>query len=691
MATELGSHLDALLGLPTSEGTRQIVFLASARGGFGTGAVVDLARIFTRLARDRQQSRGGFVPEVLVVLCDDQSDPGGANYVGFVHELSSVVLTGEFPRQVTFLPGDPLLDRTDSESPIHWVFRVAAADGAVLPVASAQLASLLVERRSRTRILEQATRLLSSPATSVPILDTTIRAIAIRPTLLADLVKSSLLLRLLGPDVLLDIVPKSSGGYAPREFSEDELLTLLSNWISDEPTGSPLAALLAALREPQETARWMACVQTSTFADDIWMRSAFLVSLNRQLAGRPARDGYGWTRSLMPSSAAAILVLLESRLTEVEARLPKTPEAARARSILAALRPVLTGASGSMGVWIQAFCTECETIGTRRTALRLAFRSAKTASLVRYLDPPDLLQADEEWSRHVLRRWLASSKSDELLQQRLSFCAESSQSGVAVFVRSLIEESVRLDTADAVIALFSRLAESLTSYIPERTVSQALERLAEDQQRELARGLVVRDRTGEATILAAAAPDSRFVEQIPRPADQSDLILVRCDDTSAMRRVQMSRMTIPVDARASFVDVSEQHADRARGVIERTIGLQVPLLPPRLRIALSRPKSFRAFAAAFWSGCIMHRPDASGAPQWYFADQGIYLTFGVHSSLAAAAANFAWHTRETPPVSITENPEADFEALDQWRKTGGLPSEEAVVQAAVFAVVKGSL
>jgi hypothetical protein len=480
---DLGSHLDALLALPSSDGTRQIVFLISARGGFGTGAVVDLARIFTRLARDRQQNRGGFVPEVLVVLCDDQSDRGAANYAGLLHELSSVVLTGEFPRQVTFLPGDPLLDRTDSESPIHWVFRVAAADGAVLPVASAQLAALLVERRSRTRILEQATRLLSSPATSVPILDATLRTIAIRPTLLADLVKSSLLLRLLGPDVLLDIVPKSSGGYVPRQFSEDELLTLLSNWISDESAGSPMATMLAALREPQETARWNASVQSNAFADDNWTRNAFLFSLNRQLAGRPARDCYGWTRLLMPSSAAAILALLESRLTEVETRLPKTPESARARNILVGLRPVLAGSAASMGVWIQAFCSECETIGALRTGLRDSFTSASKASLVRYLDPPDLFQADEEWSRQVLRRWLASSDSDALLQQRLFFCAEWSQAGVAVFVRSLIEESVRLDSAGAVIALFSHLAESLTSYIPERTVVQALERLAGDQQR----------------------------------------------------------------------------------------------------------------------------------------------------------------------------------------------------------------
>lgn len=692
LGAQLADCLDSLLALPNPEGTRQVVLLASARGGWSSSALIDFARLVMRLARDRQRDRRSeFVPEVIAILCDDGRDLASANLAGLVHELTSSSLTGEFPRCVTLLPGDPLLDRVDSESPVHWVFRISSPDAPTLSAGCAQLVALLVERRSRTCILEEATRLLSLPSTTVPVLDATARALAIRPTILAELVECNLLLRLLGPDVLLDIVPKPSGGYGPRPFLEDELQEKLAVWMSEEPTGSPWGALLSTLRDPADAPRWLAALQASSFADENWIRNACLESLNRQLVGRLARDGQGWTRALMPSAAAAVLALLEARLAALDERLPRSAEGDRARAILGALRPMIAGCTRALADWLQAFCAECEAIGARRSRLEKALAPSGKSVPVRYLDPPDVLQAVDHWTQQVMRRWLSSQHAYSLLQERMFFVAESSPVGATVFVRSLLDQPVRLASASEVVALLGRVARSLVSFLPERNISGALDRLSEDQLLDLGRELVVRNQPGESAILALPLPAASFALKVPRPADQGDLVTVPSDDTTAVRRLQLSRYAPAEGPPPEFVDLSEQQAEKARAAIEQSIGLQVPLLPPRLRIALSQSTAFRAFARAYWCGRIVRRSDPCGALHWFYLDREVFLTFGRQTSLAAAAANFAWHVDQPLETEVSATPKADFDALDQWRKTGGLPDEEALAQAAIQAAVNGSI
>jgi hypothetical protein len=174
-----------------------------------------------------------------------------------------------------------------------------------------------------------------------------------------------------------------------------------------------------------------------------------------------------------------------------------------------------------------------------------------------------------------------------------------------------------------------------------------------------------------------------FLDAVPQPADHGVRGEVAGDDLSAVRRLEVSKGLVAGAASSHLVEEPERAAERVRRQLEEKYALTVPVLPPDLRIALAHPEGIGAFARAYKAGRIVCRPDAAGRKQWFSVDGDRFLTFGPQSGLAAAAANYAWHT--VPAHRDTDSDEApgDFSELHQWARTAGVPGPDILALAAL--------
>ena len=74
----------------------------------------------------------------------------------------------------------------------------------------------MVERQPRARLLDHAQTVSASTVVAA-----TGYSAHVLPTLIFDQVKCELFLRILGPDILLDVVPDQQGGLKPKPVSSD--------------------------------------------------------------------------------------------------------------------------------------------------------------------------------------------------------------------------------------------------------------------------------------------------------------------------------------------------------------------------------------------------------------------------------------------------------------------------------------
>jgi Tubulin like/von Willebrand factor type A domain len=628
LVEKLRGEIDALSN--AAAGVKQIVVVASAAGGVGSGWFTDVMRVLRRLLRARQ--RGSEVlPEIagVLVATQDSGDPTAmGNRAALIGELESIALTGRFPRRVAMVPDDEILDRTDTECPFDWLMEVADVDASSAAAQSGALAALLCQKNVRRDLLRDVAQQQRVPAVVAT------NGIHILATLMRDRVQSDLLLRLLGPDVLLDIQPVR-GGYAVRKLSESEVQQALDEWIAEEPPRTPVRQLLSG----------------AEISDDESMVQALCTSVNRRLRG--------WR----PVLAAETLRTLANRLGD------SSPSGRVAASIAEALDR-----------WVRDLAAFAANADRQRSfAGRLAF--ARTLNRRRYLDADIDSKAIEEASRTALERWLGTKDTLAPLRERLFFTIEPND---AVVLRSHVATPVVLATPAEGAEAFQELARALAASVPALRLADAIARLDDDGRDQLARTILDSDVRPDSVIVAAPADLEEFRRSIGQPAADG----VRRDcvaaDVSSIRRTAVASLSLRMVTAADppYVETAERESDRIRFRIGERYSIRVPPLPPELRIAAAHPSRFRSFADAYETGGIVRRQDESGVPRWYAVDRREFLGLDDRNALAHVAASYVY-SEPVPATARTASADADFSALDEGIARGGDLNEEGLVLAAI--------
>jgi Tubulin like len=608
---------------------KQIVVVGSPAGGVGSGWFADVCRLLRRLTRARQQG-SEVLPEIVGVLVStsDADQTSTANRTALGGELESIALTGHFPRRVTMCPDDELLDRTDTESPFDWAIEVGDADPHSAAAQSGALAVLLCQRPVRGELLRDVAQ-SPIPATVVT------TGLHILSTLTRDQVRADLLLRLLGPDVLLDIEPVR-GGYAPRKVDDADAQQALAAWAAEEAPHSSVRLLLtgAAVNEDDSVVQ------------------ALRMSLNRRL------------RQWHPGLAAATLRLLAGLAGE------SSPA-----------RRFATDVADALERWLTDFSAFAAKVAHQQRAVSTRLEFAKTIHRRHYLDVPTDPKSIEDASRTSLERWLGTRDTLSPLRERLFFSAEIN--GSVVLCSHIASPVVLRFSVDAATAL-DEVARALAATVPSLHLSTVIGRLDEAEQRLLANALLDSGVRSE-WVLVTASPDlDNFREAVGQPA--SDGVRRDCiaHDVSSLRRVAIAppSMNLPAVAKPPYVETAERESDRIRGRISERFRIRVPSLPPELRVAAAHPSRFRSFAQAYETGGIVRRQDESGTNRWYALDRQEFLGFEEQDALAQAAANYVY-SESSHAVSPPQREPGDFSALDDGIKRGGNLNEEGLVQAAI--------
>jgi hypothetical protein len=628
----LAREIDALMQTRAADplAPSQVVVVASPCGGTGSGWFVDTLRLVRRRLRARQ--RGSEVlPEIVGILVStDAADPVSvANRTALIGELESIALTGQFPRRTTMVPDDSLLDRTDTESPFDWLLETGDTDRHSAAAQSGALAALLCQQDVRTALLESV---MTQDRVPVQVATT---GVHVHSTMARDQVQLDVLLRLLGPDVLLDI-EAIRGGYSPRQIADAEVQKALDAWIRSEPPRTPLRQLL----------------EGQVVAEDHLLLHALRMSINQQL------------RPWQPTLAAAALQSFVSRH-------PESSAAARfASSVASDLK--------RWGNELAAFAKDAAD-QQRSVAARLAF--ARSLRRRAYVDSLIDDAAVEQASRASLERWLGTRNTLAPLRERLFFSAEADGT---VVLRSHIAAPVILRSPSEAAESLSGIARALAATVPSVRLSTVFALMTEKDRGTLAASLLASGVRADSVILAAPSDAGDFRRTVGQPA--SDGVRRDCvaDDGSSVRRVSLAATPsaeIAV-AKPPYVEGAERESDRIRFRIADRFRIRVPLLPPQLRVATAQPSRFRSFARAYQTGGIVRRADENGVTRWYTLDGREFLGAEAHRALADAAANFVYSDIPSADPNASRPP-GDFTALDEGIANGGNLTEEGLVQAAI--------
>lgn len=675
---DLESAADALSKVPGH--TRQIVIVASPDGGVGSGWFTDVARLLRRLTRARQAGVE-LIPEIIGVLVAAGEPQGVGNRAALRAELESVALTGEFPRRVTINPDHPLLDRQDTESPFDWLVEVREGDAPSTAAQFGALGSLLCQRPVRQAVLRAVGEQKHIPAA------VSTAGLHVVSTLVRDHVQADLMLRLLGPDLLLDILPVR-GGYQPRSVPPEDVQRALEHWRSRESRGTPFQRLIGLAADP--SAGLTAMMELATAAGDIdprasgeWVAPALRASVNRLMHGGRTTAGARWTRDWQPVLGAAVLRGFADRLGALSAATPAVDAALRSA------RRWATSTAEGLDRHVRDLVAVAVATAERRRTLATQLEFLHTLNKRRYLDPAIDPKEVEEASRASLEAWLGSADTLSPLRERMFF--EVERDGTVV-LRSFIKGQHTLTAAEAATAL-TEISRALASTAPSLRLSSAIGRLPEvDRQRmavELAGGMLRPD-----SVLVAVppheAPPSRLDDSmdelraaVPQPADHGPRRDIVADDVSSLRRLAVGSVTSRSSEadRARFVEIAERESERLRFKIQQRYQIRVAPFPVRLRMAAANPARFRLFARAYKGGRIVSREDENGLARWYDVDAQEFLTFGEQSDLSAAAANYVWYGG-TVAVDVA-TAAGDFSALEEWRSGGREMTADVLVLAAI--------
>lgn len=691
----LSVQLEELEKFHSVDGTRQIVVFAASDGGVGSGWFLDFGRVLNRLGRRcQQQGESEFIPEILGVLCDEPNSKHSENRQALACEVESATRSGAFPQRATYAPGHPLLDKVDTESPTNYVFTVSSTDANSTAGQCGELAAVLVERQPRSSLLNRVAAL-----SQAQIVSASSGSVHVLPTQIYDRVRFELFLRVLGPDILLDIAPTAQGGYAPKAVIAEAVGKHLDNWRQAEPMGNPLQLLLAAAIEPTHSANFLNLAQKSVSSLSEWLSAAFPVSLSQQLHGRSDPDGSRWHRDLMPGEAVAVLRLLANRLeqhVEPDLKVRAAPDATLAAvDYLAGLART---AADDLEKWVSDFCQICERFSRRygdqgRTHDALAKLRGRA-----YLSLDTDSDQVQQWVKQCMDTWLGSSDNISAIRQRLFFAASIEGRRSRICVRSCIAEPQSFASASDAAHAVDQLARSLAYLVPGVRIGGALANLTDERRKMLARSLVNPQTAPRQVLVVTPRPGGThpqrqsvkdFRNEIPQPLNHGHRVEQTGDDHSAIRRLELAEVSINESLKPEtalpFVEAAERAAEQVRQRAEKKHMISVPVFSSQLRIALAHPEAFRSFARAYKAGHIVRRLDAAGAEQWAFLDSGEFLTFSADQSLAAAAANYVWHVQSPPTSFQPVGNGGSFAKLEQWRTERNAPNDDTLVLVAIDA------
>lgn len=688
-------QIKQLAALPASDGTRQIIVVAASDGGVGSGWFLDLGRLLQRLARQQ-----GFeiLPEVIGVLCDDSQPRHPENRQALALEVESTALAGKAPQHVIYQPGAALLDQIDQQSPYQTIFAVSAADPTARAAQGGDLAAVLVERQPRARLLAQAREI--SP--HQPLLAASY-GVHVLPTLIYDQVRCELFLRLLGPDVLLDVTADPQGGLRPKPVTEATALHQLEEWSRSETPGSPLALLLTAAVHPSATLEFTKLMQGAEAIPRAWLARTFAAALTQRLQGQQPAAGGSWQRDCMPGEATAALRLLAQRLSQlVQPELSKNGAGPVALDAATHLATLAQQAAAALDRWVEDFCRLCERLAAERRALAQARRQLLRLQGRAYLDAETTPAEIESWARAGLETWLRTPDTISAIRQALFFAARAQGEQLNLCVHLEHEASQDFANAATAAAALDRLARTLALGVPAVRVGGVLAATNANRRRTAAHELVRPDTLPQQVLLVA--PQTSDAEQgeqqaveefkrlIPRPSGQAPRAEQDGDDPAAIRRFELSlaltNVTPAPDVTLPFIEPAERAAELLRQRAEQYYRIAVPLFPPHLRLALSQPERFASFARAYKAGQLDVRFDERGRAQWFLQTTGEQLTYGAASSLASAAAGYLWYVQPTPDTVAPASPGGSFAKLEQWRAQRGAlaPDEDTLAQIALSLV-----
>ncbi|HWT03523.1 MAG TPA: tubulin-like doman-containing protein [Pyrinomonadaceae bacterium] len=682
-----------LAALPAADGERQVVIFASADGGVGSGWFLDLGRLFQRIAR--QQGGQGLDAQLKVigVLSEDPERRHPENKQALAMELETALTTRRFPQRVTYVPGETLLDQVEAQSPYHWIFSVAAGDQNSAAAQCGELASVLVERLPRSRLLDQAQTISSHAAVA-----TTTFGAHVLPTLIYDQVRCELFLRLLGPDILLDVVPDAQGGLKPQPVSADRPGQLLDDWSRAETPGSPLQLLLRAALDPAEVTGFLNLMESTSSAPLQWLGDAFASAVTRQLQGHAAGDS-GWERGWRPGEAVATLRLLATRLERnVKPELRSRTSPAQPTEATDHVISLAESAAADLERWVQDFCRALEQVAAQRSQLEQARRHLLRLQGRVYLDLEVRPEQIQHWARSGLEAWVGTPDTISAIRQRLFFAVKADGDRASVSVESFIAKERRgFAAAGEVTAEIDRLTRTLALNVPAMRIGTVLADMTRNRRREVGRELVRTESQPQQVLLILpkttelGREEQQAVEEfgndIPKPPSHGPRSQQLGDDHSAVRRLELNEAAAervdPAGRPLTFVEMPESIAESVRRRAETKYKIALPIFPPQLRIALAHPTAFRSFARAYKAGHIVLRQDDNGSEQWSIADTGQFLTFGRESSLAHAATNYVRDVKDHPEAFAVVGEGGNFLKLEQWRDRRVDPDLDALTQIAV--------
>lgn len=684
-----------LSSFDSGDGTRQVIVFACPDGGVGGGWFLDIGRLLRRITR-AQQRRGEaeFTPEVIGVLCDAPEVSRPENRNAAEMEVESSALSGAFPQHLAYdAAGAGLLDATDTESPFNWLFSASGAGAQDVAAQCGELGAVLAERRPRAALLDEADALGERKIIAVRS-----RAVHVLPTRLYEQVRGELFLRLVGPDILLDVEPATRGGFAPKLIAEDAAALHLAEWSNGERPGTPLQQLLAAANDPALTPGFLNAMQSSAAPGADWFADALSVSLTHRLQGHGDADSLEWRRDWMPGDAVATLRLLAQRLGQsVGPRLQTAGAAPRAAEAVEAAERAAASAADGLERWVEEFCEVCEEVSRRRDEQTRIGEELRRLGGRTYIDPPTDRARVERVTKEVFEAWLGTPDTTSAIRERFFFAASpDGGGGISIVLRSYIGTQKEFRTARDAGTAIDRDMRALARSVPSVRIGGALAVETVQQRERLARGLVDVTTAPRKVLVVMPRPVDRqggepqaleeFRSLIPQPANHGERREQAGDDHAAVRRFELAEV-VTEDANhhegVPFVAAAEQLAERVRKRAEKKHGLFVPPFPPELRIALAHPDSFRSFVRAYKAGRIVRQEDAAGAAQWVFSDTGEFLTFGGDSSLAKAAANYVWYIKSTPQSFLPAGGGGDFSRLKNWLHKRTRPDQETLVQIAV--------
>jgi hypothetical protein len=683
----LVEHVKQLSEFHAEDGTRQIVVIGSADGGVGGGWFLDLGRLLQRISRDQEAFEA--VPDVVGVLCQEQVRRHIDNERALSLELETAQTARKFPQHVAFKPDDRLLDQTDFQSPYHWIFSVNATNKDSVAAQCGELISVMVERQPRARLLDQA-----QAASSSMVVAADGYGAHVLPTLIFDQVKCEIFLRILGPDILLDVVPDVPGGLKPQPVSADRARDLLHDWSQLETADGPLKLLLAAAHDQ---AGLPAFVNSNTVpSSDLlnWLSKAFASSLTDRLVGREATDG-SWKRDCKPAEAVAMLRLLSSQLNHnVKVQLAARNATAHVEIVDQVIGMADTSAN-DLERWLLDFCKECERVAAKRDQLEQARRSLLSLEGRVYLDLDVEPAQIERWAQDGLQIWLERSDTISAIRKRLYFAITVEGANARASVMSYIsQDSHSYATASEVAAAIDQLANSLALHVPTVRISGVLASMSAERRRDLARGLVPTENRPEQVLLVVPQAtglgnnEQQALEDleraIPKPPAHGPRTTQHGDDHSAVRRIELATAVTDQDSSPRtlpFVEMTESLAEAVRSRAENHYQKALPLFPARLRIALAHDRAFVSFARAYKAGHITLRPDANGRQQWSI--DGKFLTFENETSLAHAAANYVRDLDSYPELFEVKEEKGSFAKVEEWLNGRGTPDADTLTQIAI--------